>query len=247
MENTVFIALSRQMAMQRQMDVIANNLANANTSGFKAQRMMFAEHLVQVRHVDRFPGGRELAFASDVKVYRDLSEGPLRHTGNPLDIAIHGEGYFAVDTPNGERYTRHGHFRLNETGQMVTDDGNPVLSNTNQPIVITGADRRIDVARDGTVSTDNGVIGRIRVVRFADENAVRKEANSLYAADSPPTALDRPSVEQGFIEESNVKPIIELTQMMTTMREFQVVSQMLERENERQSQAIDKLTRASAA
>jgi flagellar basal-body rod protein FlgF len=243
MENTLFIAMSRQMAMQRQMDVIANNIANANTAGFKAERMMFAEHLVKVRHGDSVPGGRQLSFSQDIRVFRDSTEGAFRSTASSLDLAIHGDGFFVVDTPLGERYTRHRQISLNDAGQMVTNTGNPVLSDANQPIIFTEADTRIDVARDGTVSTDNGVIGRLRIVRFEEDAPPRKEGNSLYAADAPPIAVEQPTIEQGFIEESNVVSVIEMTNMMTLMREYQLVSQVLERENERQSNAIDKLTR----
>src|SRR6185437_11408288 len=120
MENATYVALSSQMALQRQMDVVANNLANASTPAFKGEEMLFSQYLVQPR------GGSPLAFVEDSGTVRDLRQGPIAKTGNPLDLAIAGQGYFAVQTPLGARYTRNGHFQLDSQGQIVTSQGYPV-------------------------------------------------------------------------------------------------------------------------
>jgi flagellar basal-body rod protein FlgF len=126
METSILVALSRQDTLARQLDVVANNLANMNTTAFKAERMMFADYLVQVGSADGATGDA-IAFVRDFATVRDPSEGKLEETGGDLDVALAGEGYLVVQTPQGERYTRDGHLRLDEAGQLVTDDGLPVL------------------------------------------------------------------------------------------------------------------------
>ncbi len=109
METTTLIALSRQGGLRRQLDVVANNIANMNTTGFKGERMMFVEHLVKSQESGKLLGTK-LSFARDIATMLDVSEGPMETTGNPLDLAITGEGYFVIQTENGERYTRNGRF-----------------------------------------------------------------------------------------------------------------------------------------
>src|SRR6185312_11727364 len=147
MENATYVALSSQMAIQRQMDVVANNLANASTPAFKGEEMLFSQYLVR-------PSGQRspIAFVQDAGTVRDLREGPITQTGNPLDLAISGQGYFAVQTPLGVRYTRNGHFQLDSQGQIVTSQGYPVLTNSGQPLVVPANTHGITVATDGTVS-----------------------------------------------------------------------------------------------
>ena len=137
MENSVFIALSRQGTLKREMDVIANNLANMNTTGFKAEKMMFVEHLVKSRGGDRLLPVK-LSFARDVAQITDLTEGQIKTTGNPLDVAIKNEGYFVVETPNGERYTRNGRFEIDNQGQLVNQEGFPILTQAGVPVVFAG-------------------------------------------------------------------------------------------------------------
>ncbi len=162
MENTSLIALSRQDTLRRHLNIIANNLANMNTTGFKAKKMMFIEHLT------RGEGGGSIArqsisFVRDIATMRDTAAGTLKETGNPLDMTIRGPGYFVVETEDGERYTRNGHFQLDEAGRLVAKGGHPVLSDSGQPFFFSPEDSEIKVAPDGTVSTENGELGRIRV------------------------------------------------------------------------------------
>ncbi len=246
MENTSFISMSRQAAMRRQMDVIANNIANANTTGFKAERVLFTEFMEKMRHVERFEGSNEISFTQDIGVFRDTDQGTLATTDNPLNFAIQGEGYFVIETPQGERYTRNGIFSLNADGEIVTDQGYPVLSDGNAPLVITEADATINVSRDGTVSADTGLVGRFQIVNFENEQQLRKVANGLYNTDEAPEPVEQPEILQGQIEQSNVTPVIELTRMIQLLREFEGVNQMMERENERSLKAMDKLSGARA-
>lgn len=233
MENTTFVALSRLTTLRREMNVIANNLANMNTTGFKGEKMMFVEHLVRSRGGERILGDK-IAYVRDIATVRDLTEGSMKETGNPLDVAIHGNGYFAVETADGERYTRSGRFRLDDAGQLVTMDGDAVLSDTGAPFFFSPGDNSIEISRDGTIATDNGVLGRLRVVTFENPYALKAVAGGLYSAgDEQPTDVANPDIVQRMLEQSNVEPIIEMTKMIEVHRAYQGVQKMTDGEHDR--------------
>lgn len=239
METTSFIALSRQMALRREMNIVANNIANMNTNGFKGEKMLFVEHLIRSKS-DEHVLGEKLAYTRDIATVRDTSEGHLTKTNNPLDMAISGDGYFAVETEVGERYTRNGRFQLDQGGQLVTQSGNPVLSDTGAPFFFGPTDRDITVNADGTISTENGPLGRLRVVRFEDDLALRQESNLMFSADpdNPPVDSEGVMVNQGMLESSNVQPIIELTRMIEVHRSYDSIKKFIEKEDERQKKMI---------
>src|SRR5580700_9562923 len=174
MENALLVGLSRQMVLERQLDVVANNIANVNTTGFKADNSMFERFLSPVASENRFNApDRQLSFVNDRGTWRDLRAGPVQQTGNPLDVAIDGGGFLVVQTPNGERYTRNGALQINEQGQLVTSDGSQVVGDSG-PIVLQTTDHRVAISADGRVSVVEGAAtntesqrGRIRVVSFA--------------------------------------------------------------------------------
>lgn len=236
MENSLTIALARQSVLGRQMDVIATNLANLETAGFKAENMIFTEHLEQTQE------GELLSLVHDVGFVRDLSEGPMVGTQSPLDLAIHGEGYFAVDTPDGERYTRHGVFQLDDTGRIVTTDGHPVLNSGGAPISVPLDTASISITRDGTVSADTQEIGKIKLVRFENPQALSKIGSGLYEAigQSPTTDPDS-QVMQGMVENSNVKGVVEMTRMIDTVRSYQAAAKLADTEHQRILDAIEAL------
>ena len=234
------IALSRQSVLRRKMDIIANNLANMNTGGFKAGKMVFIEQLQKNPNADGMVGNK-LAFVRDIASVRDTTAGPLERTGNPLDIAIEGEGYFAVQTPEGERYTRNGRFQLDSQGQLVTLRGAPVLSDAGAPFFFAPEEKDITVAGDGTVSTENGAIGRLRVVRFENEQEMKATRGGLYQSDAAPIDLERPAVAQGMVEKSNVESVIEITKMISVSRSYSSVSKFIEKEDERIKRMVREL------
>ena len=247
MENTSYIALSREAALWRQMAVVANNMANANTPGFKAEQMMFTSYLAKTKS-DTSPFGRQLSFVQDFGVLHDTREGPLTQTGDPLDIAIHGPGYFVVDTPGGPRYSRAGHFQLDSTGMMVTTSGYPVLQQNGNPIVFAPGETAITIAGDGTISTENGVIGKLQVVNFDNEQQLTAMGDGTYAATASQTAtpLAHANVVQGMLEESNVQPVVEMTNMLNVLRNYEGVMNMIQSEHDRQMKAVDTLSGAQA-
>jgi len=242
MESTAVIALSKQSVIRRKMSVIANNIANMNTSGFKGEKLMFVEHLVRSKGGAKI-GGEELSYVRDVATYRDLAEGPMAKTGNPLDLAISGEGFFVIGTGDGERYTRGGNLQLNADGQLVTRQGDPILSDGGDPFFFSPQDKQIDIARDGTISTENGTIGKLAVVTFDNLQDMRIVAGGLYNTGQAPKALDELKVMQGMLEQSNVNPIIEMTRMIEVSRSYQSAKSFIEKEDERQKKAIAEFAR----
>jgi flagellar basal-body rod protein FlgF len=245
MQNAADIALSGQMAVQRQMDVIANNLANASTPGFKGEEMLFSQYLVQ-------PTGNSspLAFVEDSGTARDLRQGPISKTNNPLDLAISGQGYFAVQTPLGARYTRNGHFQLDSQGEIVTTDGYQLIGASGQPIVVPQGGGGVTIAPDGTVSagqpgtTQQATIGTVQLVDFAVPQAVTPAANGLWVTDQTPQPATA-TVQQGMLEGSNVQSVVELTRMLAVSRESGMVTSFLTEEDQRRNNAIDKLSQVS--
>jgi flagellar basal-body rod protein FlgF len=242
MDTPGHIALSRLAAQSRNVEKIAHNLANSGTPGFKAGRMLFDDWVAKSAGIAR-PGARDVAFVHDRASFRDQAAGKLTRTDNPLDIAIHGEGFFVIDTPRGERYTRAGRFTVAPDGRVTTSEGYALMDTDNRPLVVTEQDTNLTLAPDGSLSSQNGPLGRIRVVEFDDRNRLRPEGEVLFAADAPPRAMETPRLTQGMVEESNVEPIMEMNRLMAEVREFQFVSQFVEREGERQQSAIERLTR----
>lgn len=244
MESTSLIAVSRQAVLRRSMGVLANNLANMNTTGFKGEKMMFVQHLVRSRGGDKI-GGDKLAYVRDIATARDLSEGTFKKTGNPLDLAIHGNGFFVVGTPGGERYTRNGNFQMDSNGQIVTRNGDPVLSDGGEPFFLSPEDGRIDIASDGTVSTENGTLGKIAVVNFGNNQDMHLVAGGLYNSRQPATQVEQPSLAQGMLEGSNVQPIVEMTRMIEVHRSYNNIKSFVQREDERQKEMIKEYARVA--
>jgi len=159
-----------------------------------------------------------------------------------MHVAIRGQGYFVVEQQDGsQRYTRNGNFTLNSEGQLVTQSGNPVLSNGGAPIFFSPQDTEIKISGDGSISTNNGPLGRFRVVRFDDEQSLQLEAGGLLSTDDPPQDIARPTVIQGALESSNIQPVQELTQMITVQRAYEGVKALIEAEDQRQRKMIDQL------
>ncbi len=241
MENTSYIALSRQGALRREMSTIANNLANMNTTGFKSERMMFVDHLNRSRSGD-FIADQRLSFVRDVASYRDISAGEIKQTSNPLDAAIHGGGFFVVQAPDGtEKFTRNGSFRMDSGGQLVNQAGLPVLTDAGAPIFFAPSDTTITISGDGTVSTENGQLGKLRVVTFDDPYSLQREAGSMYTTDQLPTNKLDAQVVQGALEGSNVKGILEMTRMIAVSRSYSSAQDILKREDERIRKAVREL------
>ena len=240
MDQPGYVVLSRLSAQLRATQVLANNLANADTPGFRAERPVFASFINRAR--GQGPAG-EVAFSLDRANWRDTQPGPIATTGNPLDVALRGDGFFVLETPNGERYTRAGRFTLDPAGRITDPDGNAVLDARSSPITLAAGDSRIEILGDGTVRSENGVVGQIRVVRFADPQRLRAEGARLFSTDDAPEAVPRPQLVQGAVEGSNVSAIGEMTRLTEQVRQFQFATQFAEREGDRLSTAVDRILR----
>lgn len=211
MDNGIYVALSRQMALFRDMEVTANNIANADTVGYGAEKMMFDDFLV------RGGEGPKIAYTNDVATYRDTSEGALKTTGNPLDMAISGPGYFVVQTPGGERYTRAGNFQMDVNGQLVTPEGYPVLDDGGQPIQFEPQDREISIGETGNIIVDGEQRQTLGVMEFANPQLMERVGSSMYSATGGTQATES-RVIHGAVETSNIKPVMELTHMIEVNR-----------------------------
>ena len=232
MESSLLIALSRQTTLKREMASVANNIANMNTQAYKGEKMMFADHMVRSKS-DNSIIGDKLSFVRDIAQYRDLTEGTMQETGNPLDVAIHGDGYFVVETPQGNRYTRNGHFQLNNEGIVVNTDGNPVLTEDGDKIETTPGNSRLEISRTGTIHTDNGPIGKLALVEFKNPQELLKVSNTMFSANEAGVQVELPHVIQGTLEGSNVQPIIEMTRMIDVQRSYENAKKLVEKEDER--------------
>ncbi|CAK0741075.1 Flagellar basal-body rod protein FlgF [Azospirillaceae bacterium] len=243
METPSYIALSRQMTLQRQMDVIANNIANMNTGGFKQERTLFSEYLKK-------PAIQEqTSLVQDRGTYRDLSGGALTATGNNLDIGLNGPGYITVDTVNGPRYTRGGRLQLNQQRQITDANGLPILGTNNQPISVPASAGQIIIDTHGSVTTNinpKEPIGQFKIVRFDQEQRMISIGNGMYTTEEQPKPAGAETiVQQGVLEESNVKPIIEMTSMIEVARQYQQNQKLIESEHERVRGAISRLGRTT--
>lgn len=240
MDNTKYVALSRQMALWKQMDFVSNNMANMNTSGYKEDEAVFSSYLVKTNGGDgitRYP----VYFTQDFGIYKDFKEGPIVETGNTFDLALKGDAFFAVATDKGERYTRKGQFMLDADGKLVTGDGQAVLSENNEPLFFAPGEKEIVISENGDVSTENGIIGRLKLVSFENNQKLHKVAGTMFEntdGNAMTAAGNDAMVIQGAVEKSNVEPVVEMTRLIKLQRSYEYVQQMIDEEHERLSNTI---------
>lgn len=256
MENTLLIGLSKQVALQRELDVVSNNIANINTTGFKADMAVFEEYLMPVARANDFVGqDKRLSYVQDRATFHDLNQGPVQMTGNPLDISVDGNAFLTVQTPRGERYTRNGALQINAAGQLVTSEGHQVLG-ANGPIVFQRDDSGISISPDGTISVREGinanvdsVRGRMRLASFAQPQQLTKDGSSSFAAPNgvaPQPPAEGVRVVQGAIEKSNVRPVIEMTRMIEVTRTYTQIATLMQQQGDLRRSAIEKLAEVPA-
>ena len=243
MDNTKYVALSRQMALWKQMDVVSNNMANMNTSGYKQDEAVFSSYLHQTKEGSNIKGlaAKPLYFTQDYATYSNFSEGMLAETGNTLDVAIKGDAFFAIQTEGGERYTRKGNFTLDADGMLVTSEGDPVLSDSNEPFFIAPGEKEISIMENGEIYTENGLIGKMKIVSFADNQKLLKVANTMFEnvdGNNMIIGEDNIKVMQGKLEKSNVNSVEEMTKLVNLQRSYEYIQQMIDEEHDRLSNTI---------
>jgi flagellar basal-body rod protein FlgF len=235
------VAVSRLAAQERVMDVIADNVANANTPGYKMERVQFSDWLTRQRGTDQPRGDRTTAYTQDRATWREQHAGTMTHTGNRFDLGITSDAYFTVRTPTGPRLTRDGRFGLMPNGTLSDGASNAVLDTNGRPIVLSPTDTQVAIAGDGTVSSENGQLAKIGMVRPTDPMKLAAEGNTLFRSGSPTVSVASPGLVQGALEDSNVQPVLEMTRMMDGLRQYQFIGQFIQAESDRQQSVIDKL------
>nr|WP_294528556.1 flagellar hook-basal body complex protein [uncultured Rhodopila sp.] len=241
MDITTSLAASRLIAQQRAMDITANNLANANTPGYRTERVQFSDWIDPQPSAAKVPGSGTVTYTQDRATWRESQPGTITHTANTFDLALTGQGYFTVSTPAGPRLTRDGRFGLMPGGTLADSSGNSVLDTAGKPIRIAATDTQISIAGDGSISSENGPIARIGVVQPSDEMKMRAEGATRFISGATTSPVASPGIVQGSVEQSNVQPVMEVTRMMNDVRQFQFVTQMVQAESDRQQNTIDKL------
>ncbi len=235
------VGLSAQQVLQKRMDTTANNLANMTTAGFKVEHVLTRD--LSEKPATASDNPTEINFADAWMLQRDFSTGPIEQTGNALDFAIESEGFFAVKTPAGEAYTRDGQFSLDAEGQIVTRSGAPVMGEGG-PITLNPTGGPISVSREGSISQDGQVAGKLKVVNFKTPGGLEKVGDNLWrATDEQPTAAPEAKVVSGFVEGSNVNAVLELTDMIEISRAYTSVAKMISQSDELRGASIEKLAR----
>ncbi len=243
MENAFLVSLSHLSSLKREMDVIANNLANVNTDAYKSESVLFEEFISPLAE----GGGKapDVSFVLDYGLVRNISVGNLVQTGSPLDVAITGEGYFAVQFKDQIAYTRNGNFTLNSSGELVTSDGNQILNADLRPIKIPPGSELPDISADGTISGPGQANQKLGVFSFENEQTLKKIGSNLFISEEErvPVSKNKIHLVQGSVETSNVQAVAEITRMIEVMRKYQSAAKLTENEDELTRKAIDQLSR----
>jgi flagellar basal-body rod protein FlgF len=237
METSSYITLSRQNGLLREMSVIANNIANATTAGFRQEGLAFSEF------VQPTEAGASVSMALGNVQHSSFKQGALVQTGGRLDLAIEGDGFFLVQTDSGNRLTRAGSFSANAEGTLVTNDGWPVLDANEGPIFIPPDATDISFSSDGAISAGGKLLGAIGIFDVENRTDLRRDAGVLFRSDAPAEAKPEGKVLQGFLEESNVDPISQLARMVQVQRAYEMGQSFLDAENERVKNAVQTLIR----
>jgi flagellar basal-body rod protein FlgF len=256
MDNSLLIGLSRQVALGRELEVVANNIANINTTGYKSDSSIFEQFLMPPASSGEFPAGsRQLAYVRDRQTWHNLGPGPIQRTGGSLDVAIDGDAFLTVQTAAGPRYTRNGALQMSPTGALVTSAGDPVLG-VGGPIQFQNTDHDISIGEDGTITvregasaTSDSTRGQLQLARFANPEALQKQGSSLFQAPAgvtPQPASTGVRVVQGSIEQSNVSAVSEMARMIEITRTYEQIASVLQQENTERTTALDKLSAVPA-
>lgn len=231
MSNSIYATLARQDGLLKELQVVANNIANANTTGYKTDRAIFAEYIMATgAQTDSLSMGGLAGHTFD------LTQGTVKFTGGQFDLAIQGEGFFAVETDAGQRLTRAGAFQLSADGQLITPDGARVLNGGNGPIQIPAEVDAIAIAGDGTISANGQIIDQVGI--FTPNGQLQRETDTRFIAEGGVQQSETATVLQGALEASNVSPVLEMARMIEVQRAYEAGQTVLEREDQRITQFI---------
>lgn len=236
MDAAGYTTLTRQSGLMREMQVVAHNIANISTTGFRREGVVFSEHITRMDE----EASLSMAYANARHV--DLSQAGLSNTGAPFDFAIQGEGFFLIETPDGERLTRAGSFSPSAEGELVTPDGLRLLDQGGAPVFVPPDARVMSLGQDGTLSADGVPIAQIGLWRPVDPLSLQHQAGTLFsAAELEPTGTA--TLLQGFLEDSNVEPVSEIARMIEVQRAYELGQKFLDAEDSRVRGVIQTLGR----
>ena len=255
MQNAMFTAVFGALSNEHRLNSIANNLANVNTTGYKRDLLAFKdtfamyahdqiiEPVTHLRAKPMFPEPQHLARTRLAVSQTDFEQGPLKVTGAPFDVAISGEGFFKVRTPDGDFFSRNGHFRLTAEGTMITEQGYPVLGDGGE-ITVPGGFKNINIAEDGRVFADNNLIGQISLVSVDEPKNLEKMGHNLFKTKNGATVNEEPSqgfMAQGFLEAANVDAVYEMVNMIEAQRHFEALSKIMQTSDTIDKEATQKV------
>lgn len=263
MQESLYIAASGGMIQQRKLETLANNLANVSTTGFKKDGLVFKEILPTLNPDLDFESTRtallepkysqrSVSYAAVNGFTTHYKQGALLSTGNPLDVALEGDGFFAVQTNEGIRYTRKGNFHLDEGNRIVSASGQPLLSRGDQELVVPPNSGKVTIDAEGTISAGDAVqtitIGQLKIVQFQDKTQLQKEGESLFRqvwGDEPEQAPGLTTVKQGFTESSNVSVVEEMTKMIQTTRTFEAMQKLIQAVDDANGLSVNSIARVA--
>ncbi len=220
MSSGLYVAAAGAVAQSNALDATANNIANASTVGFRAERVTFQEAMGKAR-------SKDITLVDGGTASSDAEAGALTQTGNPLDCALEGDGMFAVTTPQGTRYTRAGNFQIDAQHQLVTSEGATVNGEGGAPITVPDGTGAVSIAPDGTVSADGATVGKLELVRF-NPSQLRRQGGTLYAATGKPAAGDPPQVRSGMLEASNVNAVRGVVDLVKVQRTYESLMRVIQ-------------------
>lgn len=241
MDSSLYVGLSRQVVLRRAMDMSANNVANAQTPGYRQQNPMFHEYISN-------PAGAQekLSLVEDKGQYDTTTAGPAQFTGDTYDVALSGPGFINIKTVSGQtQYTRAGNFTVDATGMLITSSGLQVSSNGGAPILIPEGSQEVKVLEDGSVVADGNNVGQIGVTEFANLQDLEPQGNGLYSSSSAGTPATNTTMKQGMLEGSNVNTVTEMSRMIEISRSYEQTMMMLKNESERELGAIQRLSKVN--
>ena len=236
MDAAGYTTLTRQSGLMREMQVVANNIANISTTGFRREGVVFEEY------VARMDDGPSLSMANASARVVDLTQAGISQTGGVFDFAIQGDGFFLIETPEGERLTRAGSFTPSTAGELMTNDGYRLLDQGGAPVFVPPTARSIAVAQDGTVSADGAPIARIGLWQPSDPLSLQHQAGTMFSA-SGVEPTDQGTVLQGYLEDSNVNPVMEIARMIEVQRAYELGQSFMDQEDKRVRSVVETLGR----
>jgi flagellar basal-body rod protein FlgF len=231
-----YVALTRVSGLARELQSVANNIANLSTTGYRREGVVFAE-MVEALPTE----GGSVAMTAARARFTDEIQGALVETGGTLDLAIEGDGYFTVMTPEGERLTRAGAFTRNADGEIVNMDGHRLLDEGGGAILVPFEARSIGLAADGTLSVDGAPVARVGLVRVEDPTRLFREAGVLFRADTDTVPVEDGRIVQGFLEQSNVNAVAEMARMIEVQRAYEYGQKLMDQEDERIRKVVSTL------